>query len=185
MRIISGKLKGKIFSIPKNLSKIRPTTDRAKESLFNILNNKIIFNNKLVLDLFCGIGSISYEFVSRGISKIYSLDINAMCIQYIRKKSIDFNIQNKILALKYNVFFFLKKNRNLNSDIIFADPPYGMEDKYFLLLINLCFNNELIKKNGILIIEHPVNKQIFCDNKNYINTKKYGRICFSFFTKKN
>ncbi|WGH26375.1 MAG: RsmD family RNA methyltransferase [Candidatus Bostrichicola ureolyticus] len=112
MRIISGKLKGRRFSIPKHLSKfnIRPTTDKARESLFNILLNNIIINNKLiVLDLFCGIGSLSYEFISRGISKIYSLDINAMCIQYIRKKSIDFNIQNKIIALRYNVFFFFKK----------------------------------------------------------------------------
>lgn len=108
MRIISGKLKGRKFFMPKNIY-IRPTTDLAKESLFNILNNKICYQKTNVLDLFCGSGNISYEFASRGSSNIHCVDINKKCIDFILSIIKKFNIKNQIFPIRNNIFNFLKK----------------------------------------------------------------------------
>lgn len=114
MRIISGKLKGIKFLYPKYLKKIKPTKDLAKEALFNILNNKISFYKLNILDLFCGTGNISYEFASRDVLKIISIDINQKCIFYIKNNIKKYNILNKITILKYDVFKFLKKKIYIN-----------------------------------------------------------------------
>lgn len=176
MRIISGKYKGRRLSAPKKLP-VRPTTDLAKESLFNILNNDFYFDEISLLDLFSGTGNISYEFASRGCSSITAVDADYGCIAYIKKisKEFDFNID----TIKSDVFKFLEK-ASVKADIIFADPPYDFSDEKFAKIHQLVFEKELILEDGYLIIEHsPHTKLEHLENFSY--SKKYGGCMFSFF----
>ena len=127
MRIISGKHKGIRLWAPKKLP-VRPTTDNAKEALFNILNNKYFIDEITVLDLFSGTGNISFEFASRGCTKITAVDGHHGCVNYIKKitNDLEFNIR----ALKSDVYQFLGKYKG-QSDIIFADPPYDFTSDQF------------------------------------------------------
>ena len=120
MRIVSGTHKSKRITAPKNLP-VRPTTDMAKESLFNILNNDYYFDEIRVLDLFSGTGNISYEFASRGTEQILSVDVNLNCIRFIQKTAEDLGF-NAISTIKADVFEFLEKYRH-EHDVIFADAP--------------------------------------------------------------
>ena len=122
MRIISGKHKGRRITAPKNLP-VRPTTDLAKESLFNILNNHYYFDTISVIDLFSGTGNIAFEFASRGAKNIHAVDGNFNCVKFINKTSTEFDFS--INAYRSDVFKFLEKTA-LNADIIFADPPYDI-----------------------------------------------------------
>ena len=124
MRIISGTHKGRVMHPPKNLP-VRPTTDFAKESIFNILNNHFELDGLAVLDLFCGTGNISYEFASRGCGTITSVDDNFNCTSYVKKTALAFQM-NMIHVIKADVFSFLKKTAG-KFHIVFADPPYEME----------------------------------------------------------
>lgn len=176
MRIISGKHKGRRLQAPKNLP-VRPTTDISKESLFNILNNLYYFEGLAVLDLFSGTGNISYEFASRGVENITSVDQHFGCIRYINQvnKEFDFSIN----TIKSDVYKFLEKTSS-KSDIIFADPPYDFSEEQFLKIANSVFDKELLKEDGILIIEHS--KQTKLDNHpNFSYVKRYGGNVFSFF----
>lgn len=176
MRIISGKHKGRRLKAPKNLP-VRPTTDMAKESLFNILNNLYYFDNLTVIDLFSGTGNISYEFASRGTKNIYAVDANYNCIKYISKttKEFDFNIT----TLKSDVYKFLEKT-TLKSDVIFADPPYNFEEKKFLEIVDLVFEKKLLQEDGILIVEHSKHTDL-SEHSYYSYQKRYGGNVFSFF----
>lgn len=178
MRIISGKHKGKRLLAPKKLP-VRPTTDFAKEALFNILNNQIAFKEVSFLDLFSGTGNISFEFASRGCTNQIAVDENFGCIQFIKKTSelLDFNIQ----ALKVDVFSFLEKNSQ-KFDIIFADPPYAMESTQFEKIADLVFKNNLLNNEGMLIIEHSKHTQLNTI-KNHKESRRYGSSVFSFFSK--
>ena len=149
MRIISGKNKGQKIIFPKNLP-VRPTTDMAKESIFNILSNKFSFKNKSVIDLFSGSGNISYEFYSRGVKSIYAIDNNFKCIDFINAKKKDLNIN--IYTIKSDVFKYLKNS--INADIIFADPPYSMDKEKLNLIIELIFENKILNNSGVFILEH-------------------------------
>jgi 16S rRNA (guanine966-N2)-methyltransferase len=176
MRIISGKYKGRRISPPKNLP-VRPTTDMCKEALFNILNNNFNFNGLRVLDLFSGTGSISYEFASRGCAPITSVDGDMGCINFIRKTAQEFEFD--ITPLKSDVFTFLEKNK-ATYDIIFADPPYGMEQKDFEKIVLFVFEKELLEDDGMMIIEHSkYTKLDHMENFSYLKT--YGGSVFSFF----
>lgn len=179
MRIISGKLKGRRFLIPNNIF-IRPTTDFAKESLFNILNYKIIYNKIKVLDLFCGSGNISYEFASRGVQYINCVDNNIKCIKFIYQMINKFAIYNQIFPIKKDIFKFLKQNQ-LSYDLIFLDPPYKITYQDINIIINLIIQNNWLCNNGLIILEHIVYKKLFHNNPYYIITKKYGYVNFSFF----
>ena len=139
MRIISGKLKGKRILAPKHLP-VRPTTDMAKESLFNILNNQYYFDAITVMDLFSGTGNIAYEFASRGTQKVYAIDGNMGCVKFIHRtaKALELPIQ----PYKSDVFKFLEKT-TITSDIIFADPPYDLKTSDFLTLVHLTFKRNL------------------------------------------
>ena len=130
MRIINGKYKNRRFNIPKNL-KIRPTTDKAKESLFNILENMMNFNEVKILDLFSGSGNISYEFFSRG-STVTCVDNNIKCIKFISEVCKNYGMDFSII--KKDVFNYLN-NSKLKFDIIFADPPYNMPQSIYCKLI--------------------------------------------------
>jgi 16S rRNA (guanine(966)-N(2))-methyltransferase RsmD len=180
MRIISGKYKGKRIHAPNNLP-ARPTTDFAKEALFNILNNHFYFDSISVLDLFAGIGSISFEFASRGCDHIICVDQHYASVKFIQKTNNDlgFNIQ----ALKSDVFIYLNKIK-LKHDIIFADPPYALDKSEFLKIENFVFNNELLNEQGLLIIEHSKHTDL-SDSKNFSYYKKYGGSVFSFFENKS
>lgn len=176
MRIISGKYKGRRISAPKKLP-VRPTTDLAKESLFNILNNEFYIDEVILLDLFSGTGNISYEFASRGCTQITAVDADYGCTAFIRKiaDEFDFNIS----VIKSDVFKFLERTK-LKSKIIFADPPYNFSDEKFGQINQLVFDNDLLVKNGYLIIEHSDHTNLE-HLKHFNYSKKYGGCVFSFF----
>lgn len=176
MRIISGKYKSRRITAPKNLP-VRPTTDMAKESLFNILNNDYYLHEISVLDLFAGIGSISFEFASRGTSQITSVDENYGCIQFLEKinTELDLNLQ----IIKSDVYSFLEKT-NQKYDVIFADPPYDFEPEKFQKIVDLIFDRNLLSENGTLIIEHSKQTDL-SKNDSFMRLKKYGTNRFSFF----
>ncbi|MBC8265769.1 MAG: RsmD family RNA methyltransferase [Flavobacteriales bacterium] len=173
MRIISGKHKGRILSAPKNLP-VRPTTDMAKEALFNILENRYFLDRKKVLDLFSGIGSIAFEFASRGSKNITAIDQNFHCTKFIIQtaENLDYNINVK----KMDCLDFLQ-NTKQNFDIIFADPPYNFE--HHKKLKDIIFSNNLVRKDGCLIIEHDSNTNF---NDKNVELRKYGSVHFSIFT---
>lgn len=176
MRIISGSHKGKRITAPKKLP-ARPTTDMAKEGLFNILNNHYYFDDCVILDLFSGIGNISYEFASRGSKKITAIDSNANCIKFISKISneLGFEIDN----IKSDVFKYLERT-TAKADIIFADPPYALPLDDFKKIVELVFDNNLLLEEGILVVEHSSHTDL-SNLRNFDNKRKYGGSVFSFF----
>lgn len=177
MRIISGTYKGRTIHTPKNLP-VRPTTDFAKESLFNILNNYIDFEGLKVLDLFCGTGNITYEFASRGSDGITSVDNNYHCCEFVKKTVAALKMQ-QVKVVKSDVFSFL--NRIIDSyDLIFADPPYSLEPEKFKAIHQLVFGNNLLKPGGRLIIEHG-ERIDFSKYQYFTEHRKYGNVNFSFF----
>ncbi|MBI2723096.1 MAG: RsmD family RNA methyltransferase [Bacteroidetes bacterium] len=174
MRIINGIYRGKTIHVPKGLP-LRPTTDFAKEGLFNILNNKVDYGSIAFLDLFSGTGHISLEMGSRGCENLTAVDKNGKCVGFLR--SISKELSLNVNTIKSDVFDFLK-NSKASYDLIFADPPYDLET---IPLINeLVFNNKLLKEDGILIIEHgPKTHLEGC--LNFTQQRKYGNVNFSFF----
>ncbi|WP_296151717.1 16S rRNA (guanine(966)-N(2))-methyltransferase RsmD [uncultured Flavobacterium sp.] len=176
MRIISGKYKGRRISPPKGLP-VRPTTDMSKEALFNVLNNYFNFSGLKVLDLFAGTGNISYEFASRGSDNITSVDGDFGCVKFIKQTAEEFDFN--IAGIKSDVFKFLEKNKS-SYDIIFADPPYNLDQATFEKLVELIFANELLQEDGMMIIEHS--KYTKLDHMiNFSFKKSYGGSIFSFF----
>ncbi|WP_055445018.1 16S rRNA (guanine(966)-N(2))-methyltransferase RsmD [Lacinutrix himadriensis] len=180
MRIISGTYKGRRITAPKKLP-IRPTTDMAKESLFNILNNQYYFDAVSVLDLFSGSGNISYEFASRGTTEITSVDAHFGCIKFINETAEAFNMQ--IQTIKSDVFTYLAKTTTKHT-IIFADPPYDFPVEKFSKIPELIFQNNLLEEDGVLIIEHSKHTDI-SQLENYSHSKSYGGNMFSFFEVSN
>lgn len=180
MRIISGKHKGRRITAPKNLP-VRPTTDMSKEALFNILNNHFNFHDLKVLDLFSGTGNISYEFASRGSKPIISVDGDMGCVNFIKKTASELDLD--ITAIKSDVFAFLEKNKN-TYDIIFADPPYNLDQKEFEKVIQLIFEHELLDEEGMLIVEHSKHTKLN-HMSNFSFDKNYGGSVFSFYEFEN
>ena len=173
MRIISGTHKGRRLIAPNTLP-VRPTTDRAKEALFNILENRYFFDGKNVLDLFSGTGNIAFEFASRGCEEILAVDNNFNCINYIEKASNE--LEFKISTIKSNCLQYLK-NCKQQFNFIFADPPYDYKE--YQELKNLVFEKNLVKKDGVLIIEHNKETSFEADN---VELRKYGTVHFSIFS---
>ena len=176
MRIISGKHKSKRLRAPKNLP-TRPTTDMAKEALFNIINNSYHFHNIAVLDLFSGTGNISYEFGSRGTENITAVDANFGCIKYINTTSKELDLT--INTIKSDVFKYLEKT-NVKFDVIFADPPYDFDIELFKKIVNLIFEKGLLNEEGTLIVEHSKRTDLSKHHR-FSYSKKYGGNMFSFF----
>jgi 16S rRNA (guanine(966)-N(2))-methyltransferase RsmD len=175
VRIISGKLKSRRIHPPNNLP-VRPTTDRAKESLFNILNNNFNIEGLRILDLFAGTGNISFEFLSRGAKEVIAVENNARCIDFISRTARDLKLES-LSCIRANAFKYLNYKHQA-FDIIFADPPYNSQE--YNRIPELVFSNELLNKDGFLIIEHP--REInFTENPNYVETRNYGMVHFSFF----
>ncbi|MCX2680891.1 RsmD family RNA methyltransferase [Galbibacter sp. EGI 63066] len=176
MRIISGKYKGKRLMAPQKLP-VRPTTDFAKEALFNILNNQFYFDELTVTDLFAGTGNISFEFASRGAKSITAVDNHAGCVQYISKikNELDFPIQ----TVKSDVFTYLEKTRQ-KADIIFTDPPYDFSLEQFSKIPELVQKQELLNEGGLLIVEHSKHTDL-SECPGYSEHRKYGGSVFTFF----
>lgn len=179
MRIISGSFRGKKINAPANLP-VRPTTDFAKEALFNVLNNQYYIDEISVLDLFSGIGSISLEFASRGSQKVVSVDQDAGCVKFLSETVKELKIEDKVSIHKYDVFKFLERNTQGSFDVVFADPPFDFETEDYLKLIDLVIENEWLNVEGQMVIEHSkIHK--FEAHPNFIQTRKYGNVNFSFF----
>ncbi|WP_347926282.1 RsmD family RNA methyltransferase [Pontimicrobium sp. SW4] len=176
MRIISGLYKGRRITAPKKLP-VRPTTDMAKEALFNILNNRFYFDDISVLDLFAGTGNISYEFASRGTEDITSVDKDFGCTKFIAHTSDEFDFD--IRVIKADVFKFLETTKQKHT-VIFADPPYDFSIDAFSKIPELVFQNQLLVDDGILIIEHSKHTNL-SSLASYSYSKNYGGNRFSFF----
>lgn len=177
MRIISGQHRGKKITAPKKLP-IRPTTDFAKEALFNILNNRFHFNGLQVLDLFAGSGNISYEFGSRGAGPITAVDENFECIKFISR--IAGELELDITPVKSDVFKYLEK-AFIKADVIFADPPYNFDKEALLQLVSITFEKELLNEEGALVIEHSKRVDL-SSSLHFQEVRKYGNSVFSFFS---
>ncbi len=179
MRIISGQYKGRRITAPKKLP-VRPTTDMAKESLFNILNNHFYFDEVSVLDLFSGTGNISYEFASRGTTQITAVDAHYGCIKFINDIAAQFEMS--ITTIKSDVFKYLEKSVQQHT-VVFADPPYGFSLEEFSRIPELVLENNLLENDGMLIVEHSKHTDL-SGLKGYSHSKSYGGSVFSFFLNK-
>jgi 16S rRNA (guanine(966)-N(2))-methyltransferase RsmD len=180
MRIISGIHKGRKIQAPKNLP-VRPTTDMAKEALFNILRHQINLHDVKVLELFAGSGNMAYEFTSRGAVHVTAVDKHQPCIAFIQKTAQELDMS--IDTVKADVFKFLSNHKG-NYDIIFADPPYALEQEDFLKIPDLIFEHKILNQDGLLIIEHSKHTSLE-DHPNHDNSRKYGGTVFSFFKSVN
>jgi len=175
MRIISGTHKSRVIRTPKNLP-VRPTTDLAKEALFNILVNNFDFEDIIVLDLFAGTGNITYEFASRGVPGITSIDLELRCVNFIRQTAGEFGFDG-VLSFRSDAFRFLK-NCDTQYDIIFCDPPYDMDgvDEIPRVVIE----RNLLKPGGWLVLEHSRDYS-FEKFNGFDQKRKYGKVNFSIF----
>ena len=177
MRIISGQYRGKVITPPRNL-RARPTTDFAKENLFNVLNNLVDFEELNVLDLFSGTGSISYEFCSRGAKSVTSVEINSVHYEFIRKTARELNF-SQLYAVKANVFLYLKSCPT-QFDLIFSDAPYDLKES--VSVIDTIFERELLRDEGLLVFEHSKSDD-FSSHPHFSQVRHYGSVHFSFFTR--
>lgn len=178
MRIVGGTLKGRTFIPPRGFS-ARPTTDFAKESLFNILANRIDFEGLAVLDLFAGTGSISYEFASRGAARIVAVELdyfhNRFIRSCIRKLGVD-----TVHVLRQDAFRYAKRAAD-SFDLIFADPPYN--HSAIAGLPALILESSILSPDGLFILEHS-GKYNFSDSQFFVEKRTYGSVNFTFFSKK-
>jgi len=175
VRIIAGNLRGRRLNPPTTLP-VRPTTDMARESLFNILNNYVDYDECAVLDLFAGTGAVSLEFVSRGAKEVTSVDINAQCVDFIKSSAQQFGVKN-LHVVRSDVFDLLKRAYK-KFDIVFADPPYALEN--LAQLPDLVFEKNLLTNDGIFILEHPREFQ-FEEHPHFWQHRHYGKVNFTFF----
>lgn len=178
MRVIAGKYKHRHFEVPANF-KARPTTDFAKENLFNVLTNLIDFEGVSALDLFAGTGSISIELLSRGAEKVVSVELNGMHYNFIRKV-MDSVGETGSIVLHNDVFKFLRSQRS-SYDFIFADPPYALKE--IPEIPNLIFSKGILAPEGIFVLEHGENLD-FSNHPCFMQHRAYGSVNFSFFQNK-
>ena len=178
MRIIAGSLRGRRLEPPQNLP-VRPTTDMARESLFNILNNYVDYEDCSVMDLFAGTGAVSLEFVSRGAREVTSIDINAQCTDFIKRCATHLSVTN-LHVVRADVFDLLKR-ANRRFDIVFADPPYALEE--LPTLPDLVFDRGVLTDDGIFILEHP-REYSFEGHPHFWQHRAYGKVNFTFFANK-
>jgi 16S rRNA (guanine966-N2)-methyltransferase len=175
MRIIGGRLRGLRLNPPNGLP-VRPTTDLAKEALFNILQNQIDIEGARVLDLFSGTGNLSLEFASREATEVIAIDKSIRCIHYLK----DMAKQHKLEQIKtYNadVFKYLEMETD-TYDLIFADPPYDLSR--IPEIVKIVFEKKLLNPEGIMIVEHQ-SMQNLSNHPAFTEQRKYGHSAFSFF----
>ncbi len=175
MRIIAGELRGRRLNPPANLP-VRPTTDMAREALFNILRHRVEFEYASVLDLFSGTGAVSFEFISRGAQMVTSIDQNPKCVDFQRQTAEKFSVDN-FVPLRMDVFNFLSRSKQ-KFDLVFADPPYDLPT--FDTIPDLVLKS-FLKPDGIFILEHS-KEHNFSSNPHFVEQRHYGKVNFSFFS---
>ncbi len=175
MRIITGEYKGRSFDIPRSF-KARPTTDFAKENIFNVLNGYMNFEDKKALDLFSGTGSISLELVSRGCQTVISVEMDrdhhTFIQQCLKKLGTD-----KCIPIRGDVFRFVKSCKQ-QFDFIFADPPYALKE--LPTIPDLILNKDILAPNGIFVFEHGKDNN-FSTHPRFVEHRSYGSVNFSIF----
>lgn len=180
MRIIGGTFKGRKFIPPAKNWPTRPTTDFAKEGLFNIINNEFYFDELKVLDLFGGTGNHSYEFISRGCTDVTYVDQFYGCIRFVQKTAKELDIEDRIRIVKSDVFKYIGFT-NEQYNYIFAGPPYGLQTMD--MIPDLIFKENLLKEDGLFVMEHNPNHD-YTQHPNFEKARNYGKTIFSFFRMK-
>ncbi|HMO38717.1 MAG TPA: RsmD family RNA methyltransferase [Saprospiraceae bacterium] len=180
MRIISGKFKGRRFHPPADKWPTRPTTDFAKEGLFNVLNNLLDFEAVHVLDLFGGTGSHSYEFISRGCTDVTYVDKFPACAAFVQKTAIELGIENHLRIVRGDVFKFIETCAR-QFDYIFAGPPYPLPT--IDTIPDLIFQYNLLTDDGLFVLEHDPSHS-YKNHPHFWQERHYGKTIFSFFVKK-
>ena len=180
MRIISGKYKGRRFRPPADKWPTRPTTDFAKEGLFNILQNHLDFSTLKVLDLFGGTGSHSYEFISRGCTDVTYVDQFGGCVKFVHKTARELQIEDFIKIIRSDVFKFIR-HTTTQYDYIFAGPPYTLPA--IDAIPDLLFDNNLLTHQGWFVMEHNPHHS-FENHPRFFQERNYGKTIFSFFMNK-
>jgi len=175
MRINAGGLKGR--NIPDKASELRPTTNKAKQGLFNILTNRVEWDNCNTLDLFSGTGSLSFELASRGVKQVTSVDISPKNCGFIRSTAQQLGLSN-IIIVRSDALSYLRSHTE-PYDIIIADPPYDYH--HYEVIPQLIFERNLLKEHGWLVIEHS-KRTSFKDTPFYSEQRAYGEVNFSFFS---
>ena len=175
MRIITGKYKGRHFDVPRSF-KARPTTDFAKENIFNVMNGYIDFEDCTALDLFAGTGSISLELLSRGAKTVVSVEADRDHANFIRQclKKLD---DEKCILIRGDVFRFVKSNKQ-KFDFIFADPPYTLPN--LPTIPDLIFENGLLADDGVFFFEHGKQND-FAQHPHFVEHRSYGSVNFTIF----
>ncbi len=178
MRIITGRYKGRHFDIPRSF-KARPTTDFAKENIFNVLIQYVDFDGATALDLFSGTGSITLELLSRGCQQVVSIELDRDHHRFICDclKKLEVKGGNAVLPLRGDVFRFVKTCKQ-QFDFIFADPPYALKE--LPTLPDLIFERQLLKDDGIFVLEHGKDHD-FSQHPHFVEHRQYGSVNFSLF----
>ncbi|MBO5578838.1 MAG: 16S rRNA (guanine(966)-N(2))-methyltransferase RsmD [Prevotella sp.] len=176
MRIITGKYKGRHFEIPRSF-KARPTTDFAKENIFNVLNGYIDFEDAAALDLFSGTGSITLELLSRGCSQVVSIESDRDHHRFIQECLKKLSTDNSAIPIRGDVFRFIKSCKQ-QFDFIFADPPYALKE--LPQIPDLIFEKDLLKQDGIFVFEHGKDYD-FSQHPHFVEHRAYGSVNFSLF----
>ena len=179
MRIITGKYKGRHFDIPRTF-KARPTTDFAKENIFNVLVQYVDFEGAQALDLFSGTGSISLELLSRGCSQVVSVEMDRDHHRFIQECVKKLGGEG-IVPIRGDVFRFIKSCKQ-QYDLIFADPPYALKE--LPTIPDLIFEKGLLKEGGIFVFEHGKDYD-FSDHPCFLEHRHYGSVNFTLFKAKN
>lgn len=177
MRIVGGKYRGRVINPPRNF-RARPTTDFAKENLFNVLGNLLDFEQCDVLDLFAGTGSIGYEFASRGARSVTSVEINPVHYEFIRRTAAQLGLE-AFYPVKANVFRYLKSCRK-QFDVVFSDAPYDLEGSEEV--VREVLGGDLLRPEGLFVFEHSKAKN-FSEHPAFWQLRSYGSVQFSFFKK--
>lgn len=175
MRVIGGKIGGIRLHPPNNLP-VRPTTDLAKEALFNILQHQVEWRDSDCLDLFCGTGSISIEMASRSARSVDAIDIHSKCLLFLKDMAKKYDLDT-IHTQKADVFKFISSSSK-TFDFIFADPPF--DHPQLAQLPGLILESNLLNEDGILVIEHPSMRKLMPHDL-LVETRKYGYSSFSFY----
>lgn len=175
MRIISGTLKGRVLTPPKSFT-AHPTTDYAKEGLFNMLENSLDLSSVGVLDLFSGSGNIAFEFASRGCPSIVCVEMDPAHARYISKTAEALGVADRVRVVRNNVFDFLNICTS-RFHVVFADPPYDLPG---LELLPEKIMQAGILEEGLIVLEHP-GQFSFTNTPGFQKTRKYGHVHFSFF----
>ncbi len=176
MRIITGKYKGRHFDIPRSF-KARPTTDFAKENIFNVLIQYVDFDEATALDLFSGTGSITLELLSRGCQQVVSVELDRDHHRFICDCLAKLDGHNACLPLRGDVFRFIKSCKQ-QFDFIFADPPYALKE--LSTLPDLIFDKQLLKPDGLFVLEHGKDND-FAQHPHFVEHRQYGSVNFSLF----